>query len=218
VIFLFTNLAYNREVGNGDSPFFKLIEIYNNSQEGFAETLLDHESIKEEYFKYFMDMALPSMSLMGDVKMMMGLNTLSENVYVAEETMAYLVYENLVTRWIYQYKREYESATFQKIMGEDGKEQFPDTKYQRKIKTRKDGAPSAGPWLDSGKKRFNTIYRLIKEKRNQRMIFEERLMGMYSEEEQEAPKKGVKRKTTEEIIIENSKRVYCCNDLDLTAI
>jgi hypothetical protein len=180
--------------------------------------LLDHESIKEEYFKYFMDMALPSMSLMGDVKMMMGLNTLSENVYVAEETMAYLVYENLVTRWIYQYKREYESATFQKIMGEDGKEQFPDTKYQRKIKTRKDGAPSAGPWLDSGKKRFNTIYRLIKEKRNQRMIFEERLMGMYSEEEQEAPKKGVKRKTTEEIIIENSKRVYCCNDLDLTAI
>jgi hypothetical protein len=51
-----------------------------------------------------MDMALPSISLIGDVKMMMGLNTLSENVYVAEETMAYLVYENLLKRWIYQYK------------------------------------------------------------------------------------------------------------------
>jgi hypothetical protein len=81
-----------------------------------------------------MDMALPSMSLIGDVKMMMGLNTLSENVYIAEETMAYLVYENSLKRWIYHYKQEYDS-TFEKTMGEDGKEQFPDTKYQRKIKT-----------------------------------------------------------------------------------
>ncbi len=60
-----------------------------------------------------MDMALPSMSLIGDVKMMMGLNILSENVYVAEETMAYLVYEILLTRWIHQYKQEYDS-TFDK--------------------------------------------------------------------------------------------------------
>jgi hypothetical protein len=51
-----------------------------------------------------MDMVLSSISLIGDVIMMMGLNTLSENVYVAEETMAYLVYENLIKRWIYQYK------------------------------------------------------------------------------------------------------------------
>jgi hypothetical protein len=97
-------------------------------------------------------------------------------------------------------------------MGEDGKEEFPDTKYQRKIKTCKDGTPSASPWLHSGKKRFNIIYRLIKERRNQRKI-----MNMCSEEEQ-VPKKGIKQKTTEESIIENSKCVNCCNDLDLTTI
>ncbi len=57
-------------------------------------------------------------------------------------------------------------------MEEDRKEQFPDTKYQRKIKTCKDRTPSAGPWLHSGKKWFNTIYRLIKERCNQKMNFE----------------------------------------------
>jgi hypothetical protein len=187
-----------------------------NQEIGFAEALLDHETVDEKCFKYFLDMALPSMSLMGDVKMMMGLNKLSENVYVAEETMAYLVYENLVERWIYQYKRE-NVATFEKKIDQDGKEVFPDTKYQKKIKVRKDGTPSAGPWLDSGKQRFNTIYKLIKERRNQRMNFEAKILTMYSDEE-DLPRKGVKRKTTEDSIIERSNRVYCCNDLDLTAI
>lgn len=187
-----------------------------NPEAGFAEALLDHERVNEDNFKYFMDMALPSMSLMGDVKMMMGLNTLSENVYVAEETMAYLVYENSVERWIYQYKRD-SDATFEKNIGQDGKEVFPDTRYQKKIRVRKDGTPSAGPWLDSGKKRFNTIYKLIKERRNQRMEFEDKIMTMYSDDE-ELPRKGVKRKTTEESNIERSNRVYCCNDLDLTAL
>jgi hypothetical protein len=69
-------------------------------------------------------------------------------------------------------------------MGEDEKEEFPDTKYQRKIKRCKDGTPSPGPWLHSGKKRFNIIYRLIKERRNQKMNFEGKIMNMCSEEEQ----------------------------------
>lgn len=187
-----------------------------NREIGFAEALLDHETVDEKCFKYFLDMALPSMSLMGDVKMMMGLKILSENVYVAEETMAYLVYENSVERWIYQYKRDNE-RTFQKNIGQDGKEVFPDTRYQKKIKVRKDGTPSAGPWLDSGKQRFNTIYKLIKERRNQRMNFEDNIMTMYCEEE-ELPRKGVKRKTTEDSLIERNNRVYCCNDLNLAAI
>jgi hypothetical protein len=49
------------------------------------------------------------------------------------------------------------------------------------------------------------------------MNFEDKIMTMYSDEE-ELPRKGVKRKTTEDSIIESSNCVYCCNDLDLTAI
>jgi hypothetical protein len=49
------------------------------------------------------------------------------------------------------------------------------------------------------------------------MNFEAKILTMYSDEE-DLPRKGVKRKTTEDSIIERSNRVYCCNDLDLTAI
>jgi hypothetical protein len=42
-------------------------------------------------------------------------------------------------------------------------------------------------------------------------------MIMYSEEA-ELPRKGVQRDIMEEINIEMSNHVYCCNDLDLIAI
>jgi hypothetical protein len=38
-----------------------------------------------------MDMVLLSLSLVGSVKIMMGLNSSSVNLYVTDETMAYLV-------------------------------------------------------------------------------------------------------------------------------
>jgi hypothetical protein len=53
-------------------------------------------------------------------------------------------------------------VTFQKNIGQDGKEVFPDTRYQKKIKVCKDGTPSGGQWLDSGKKDLTQSINLSK--------------------------------------------------------
>ena len=139
------------------------------SEGTIAEMLLDYTTVNKSIYKAYLDVAMPACSVTTFKDKMTNEKNkkFQDLVTMQEEAFALLVIENNIERWTHY--------------AEDSDDEEPQAKYQKKIGQRKDNKSSVGDWTSEGMKRFNRIFQMVKEARNdeRRRDFDEEIKNMY---------------------------------------
>ena len=202
-----------------------LITYCKENGEKFGDNLLDYATVDMDIVRYYLDMAMPSMSIRTyDHEKVF--SPLSKTVTVAEEAFAMLQLENNFERWIWIAEKEISKKQTEES-GNDNEntsvddEMVPDLKYQVNVKTRKDNVYTAGKWTEDGLERYNELVTIVRQRREDSANFEEILkMEMVRVVSSKGmSKRAKKRQLEDKRNNENKKkRVVVMNILNLAEV
>lgn len=182
---------YNNSYNVVDSPFRKLMDLFDEHEGKIGEILLDYKTVDKRVFKMFLDIAMPAVSKTNFIQCISIEGTFHDIVTTGEETFAILVLENYCNRWRHI------------ACGERGLP--PSTKYQKQIKERTNDQSTTGSWTQDGIIRFNEIAVIVRRVRTEegRIGFCKNIKDIYNEESDNNVKIVNKRRR---IMEENERR------------